>query len=624
MSISRDDLSLELRNNLIIGLSIGIIGGGAVGFLMTATTLFLNPVFLRSFRDLAILTLVLVGVYIVLALAIGLAGALLKTLYFLFSRKRLSDTKTAAFAMGTFFFLLVAIYGITWCRWNGVGGASRESLLQVGALPIYLVVIGASLILSRLFTYAMYILIVYWKKPRLARRGDWVKAFFVLGYVAIFTIIFMVVMRTTTTPAAVGDEGLDPSMLRFTPPPTTIIALDGMTRDRILTMADEDLIPDPERWIEKAAWIRLDPGRGLIPPIQWTSIVTGQAYRRHGITDYKIETLRGLRTPLVVRPGQVGLYEAFNHVLPFFRLTESLALRSQMRQSKALWDLAGEVNLTSAVVGWWATWPAEKIRGAMVTDHAYMKLKQLLGAKAGWEDGSAPAWDPSVADELEAETYPANLLLELAPLLVDPSEAALPAGLPASLFASDHLSAAAALHLRAKLQPDLSLLYLPGPDVMKRLLSKGSPKGWMSDLEPAIRSYFRFLKPSLDGLLKARGNGDDGRLIALVALPGWKEEGEDGWLVLEGPSIRSDVITEERYDLADAAATLIYLMGLPVAQDLGGEPVLEAVDARFVEENPPEIVSSYGFRPVSPGPLQPTELDREMLDRLRSLGYIGS
>jgi hypothetical protein len=368
----------------------------------------------------------------------------------------------------------------------------------------------------------------------------------------------------------------------------------------------------------------LDPGKGLIPPVQWTSLVTGQTYRRHGITDYKVETLRGLRTPLVARPGQVGLYEAFNHVLPFFRLTESMALRSQMRQSKALWDLAGEAGLTSSVVGWWATWPAEEIKGAMVTDHTYRKLRHLQTTKSHDEEVPAPTLNPSATEGLEAETYPEELLLELAPLLEPLSEDPGPHGLPSSLFAADHLYAGAALHLQAKIDPDLSLLYLPGPDVMKRLLSKEKPNDWRRAFEPALRSYFELLKDPLQDFLHPLSQGEEQTLMILATLPGWKEAKEDGWLVLVGPSIRKGVVTEERYKLADAAATLIYLLGLPVAQDLGGRPVLEVVEPGFVEENPPQTVSTYGYRPTSAGHPRPTELDGEMLDRLRSLGYIGS
>jgi hypothetical protein len=618
MTIRRDDFLLELRNNLAIGLSIGVIGGGAVGLLMTATTLFLNPAFLGAADDLLLLTASLLGVYGLLALGIGLAGALLKTIYFLFSRTRLSDTKTAAFAMGAFFFLLVAVYGITWCRWNGVGGASRETLVSSEALPIYGVVVVVGVVLSRLFTYAMYILIVYWKKPHLAKRGDWRKAFFVLGYVALFTGLFMVVMRTTTSQGTPGGAALDPGSLHGGSHRIVLAGIDGMTRERMTSLAARGDRPALRSLMEKGAWIRLDPGDGLIPPVQWTSLATGQTYRHHGITDYKIETLRGLRTPLVVRPGQVGLYEAFNHVLPFFKLTRSLALRSEMRQSKALWDLVGEAGRKSVVAGWWATWPADKVRGAMVTDLAYVKLQKMLSRT----DGGRP--DRAAAKELSGETYPASLLLELLPLAAAADARARAAPPPDSLLAPDLLYATAASHLRKKVDPHLLLLYLPGPDVMKRVLSREGSADWQDVFDRWTADYADAVFDPLEELLEDPGSAGDPVLRALVLLPGWNEESLDGWLVLEGESVKAGAVTEERHGLADGAATLIHLLGLPVARDLGGRPVLGVLDPDYASMHPAGEIASYGLRPPAKTPAPPAGLDHEVLDRLRSLGYIGS
>jgi hypothetical protein len=290
-----------------------------------------------------------------------------------------------------------------------------------------------------------------------------------------------------------------------------------------------------------------------------------------------------------------------------------------MRQAKALWDIAGEAGLPSSVVGWWATWPAEKMRGGMVTDHAFLKLADLIDR---WQGGDAsPAWDPSVAQELEAETYPSYLLLELAPYLDSPDETEVPMGLPASLFASDRLYAEAAVHLMDKNNPYLSLLYLPGPDVIKRVLSRGRPETWRDDFERALPRYFDFLSEPLARIL---ATVDTTSLRAILLLPGWEEEAEDGWLILDGPGVRRGSITQARYQLADAAATLIYMSGLPLAEDLPGYPVTEVLDEGFTQEYPPAEVASYGLRPASKHPTRQTRLDREMLDRLRSLGYIGS
>ncbi|MBU1702652.1 MAG: alkaline phosphatase family protein [Candidatus Eisenbacteria bacterium] len=623
------DLAQELRSNILIGISIGIIGGGAVGSLMIATTLVLHPGFLGSFQDLVLLSTTLLGVYSILALGIGLSGALLKTIYFLFQKKRLSDTKTAAFAMGLFFFLLVAVYGIFWCRWNGVGGASREVLISVRALPIYALVLGASLILSRIFTYAMYILIVYWKKPHKARKGDWKKAFFILGYFAFAVILFMLVLRATTSPGTTDNVKLDMTQVDPSGRPLVIVGIDGMTRARLQELRARKDIPGFNNVLETGAWVRLDPGTGLIPPIQWTSLATGESYQRHGIADYKIETLRGLRTPLIVRPGQVGLYEAFNHVLPFFRLTQSLAIRSHMRQSKALWDLEDEVGRSNVVAGWWATWPADQIRGAMITDHAFLKLQQLIQERGDSspdaDSPAAPAWDPSGAHQLAGETYPASLLFELAPLMKAAPESVSPE-LSSTLYTSDHLYAAASAYLQRKLDPDLLMLYLPGPDVMKRVLSKGKIEEWESPFNRELNAYIDFISEPLTDLLTYRGQaaGDQGAIKIILILPGWKEENEDGWLIVSGANVQSGAISENRYSLADAAATCMYLMGLPLANDLGGRPVLEIIEPGHAERHPPVAIPSYGLRPVPDDPERPSGVDGEMLERLRSLGYIGS
>lgn len=74
-------------------------------------------------------------------------------------------------------------------------------------------------------------------------------------------------------------------------------------------------------------------------PMQWTSIATGKTYKKHGITEY------------YKPPG----------------------LNSHMRNTKAIWNILSKNDLKCGVVGWWATWPAEKINGFMAS--SYVKLR---------------------------------------------------------------------------------------------------------------------------------------------------------------------------------------------------------------------------------------------------------
>jgi arylsulfatase A-like enzyme len=73
--------------------------------------------------------------------------------------------------------------------------------------------------------------------------------------------------------------------------------------------------------------------------------------------------------------------------------------------------------------------------------------------------------------------------------------------------------------------------------------------------------------------------------------------------------------------LVDVLPTLLRLLDVPIAQDLEGRVIADALDAGFLESRPAASVATYGplDRPAEPGE---SELDRNVLERLRSLGYI--
>jgi predicted AlkP superfamily phosphohydrolase/phosphomutase len=73
----------------------------------------------------------------------------------------------------------------------------------------------------------------------------------------------------------------------------------------------------------------------LVSPIIWTTIATGMPPEKHGILDFVIDTPSGGQEPV----------------------------RSVDRRAPALWTLFSAYDRTVGVVGWWATWPAEHVRG---------------------------------------------------------------------------------------------------------------------------------------------------------------------------------------------------------------------------------------------------------------------
>ena len=73
--------------------------------------------------------------------------------------------------------------------------------------------------------------------------------------------------------------------------------------------------------------------------------------------------------------------------------------------------------------------------------------------------------------------------------------------------------------------------------------------------------------------------------------------------------------------LLDVLPTLLDLLDVPIAKDLEGHVMRDALDEDFKKRHPPSVVDTYGGveRPAAP---TQTELDRNVLERLRSLGYI--
>src|SRR5262249_30492705 len=70
------------------------------------------------------------------------------------------------------------------------------------------------------------------------------------------------------------------------------------------------------------------------------------------------------------------------------------------------------------------------------------------------------------------------------------------------------------------------------------------------------------------------------------------------------------------------APTILYALGVPMADDAAAPPMLDLFDADFVAKHPPRSISTYGERQRASRPTSGKALDQEMIDRLRSLGYV--
>jgi predicted AlkP superfamily phosphohydrolase/phosphomutase len=129
-------------------------------------------------------------------------------------------------------------------------------------------------------------------------------------------------------------------------PPWIVIGVDGGERRVLERLWGMGRLPHLRRIADRGVFVRLATDYGISPVI-WTTIATGQRPARHGITDFVVSTDAG-----------------------------DVPVSSAARKVPALWNMLTRAHRQVAVLGWWATWPAEPVAGEMVTDRVEAPLPQ--------------------------------------------------------------------------------------------------------------------------------------------------------------------------------------------------------------------------------------------------------
>jgi hypothetical protein len=371
-----------------------------------------------------------------------------------------------------------------------------------------------------------------------------------------------------------------------------VVGIDGLEARMTAQMLARGEMPHLAALLARGARLRLRVEPEQVPAIVWTTIATGRGPEAHGILAPGARRLPGMRTAVALRE-ESAFTRALVSAADVLRLTRAQPASSVLRGAKAFWNVAGEKGLRVGVVNWWATWPADPVPGYVITDRAWLKV----------EKGGAP----------ERETWPADALGRLAAL------APAPEGDRARRI--DLFAAGASSLMRADGPPDLEAVYLPGLDIttFQQLAEAPADPAAMEERLEAVRAHYRFLDGRLGALVAEMGPSE---VVALVGDPGrLARRGAaepEGLLVLAGPAIAPGdhgAATER-----DVAPTVLHLVGLPVSGELQGRALEEALLPAFRARFPVRRVAAYGRRP--PARAAESAFDREMLEELRSLGYI--
>jgi hypothetical protein len=96
----------------------------------------------------------------------------------------------------------------------------------------------------------------------------------------------------------------------------------------------------------------------------------------------------------------------------------------------------------------------------------------------------------------------------------------------------------------------------------------------------------------------------------------------DGIVIVHGDKINPGAVIEGR-NLLDATPTLLTVAGLPVAKDMDGQVMVEAISEEYLRTRPITYIDSYESDQWTAEETEMTEEEREkVMGRLEALGYL--
>jgi tetratricopeptide (TPR) repeat protein len=404
-------------------------------------------------------------------------------------------------------------------------------------------------------------------------------------------------------------------------PPLLFIGLDGADWQLLDGYIAAGVMPELGRLVREGRSDVLLSEQPPLSPLLWTTMMTGRGPLEHRVLDFtRFSPAGGQREPIT----------------------------SAERRMPALWNMLSAAGKSAAVLGLWATYPAENVNGLIVSDRLFSFQHRgevpAFGvvsppAEDAWARGAVEASEREVGLEalraylpwLDGEAYAAALAA--------PDPYAHPVSALRRILVETRVYDRLASDAWSRHAPDVLIVYLQGTDAIGHVFAPYAPprEEWIvpADFERyggVPETYFRAVDELLGRyreLARARGanlmlasdhgflwsEGRPHELSSMAMATAGKWHREEGIYLLWGAGI-AGAGKGGRGGIAQVAATMLTLAGAPRGAGLAGPPL----DGAAAE--PGEAIDYLAFyRPASEVASVPGTA--EDLAKLRALGYLG-
>jgi predicted AlkP superfamily phosphohydrolase/phosphomutase/Flp pilus assembly protein TadD len=400
------------------------------------------------------------------------------------------------------------------------------------------------------------------------------------------------------------------------------LGLDGLDWELLDRLSAEGRMPNWKRLTGQGYTARLKSIVPTLSPIVWTTIATGVGPDLHRVLDFQeLDPQGGRKEPISGRSRAVP----------------------------AIWNVASEAGRTVGVVGWWATHPAEQVRGFFVSDRASPILfGGLSRGNVAYPASLAAGVQQIAARESEVPDGDLEPYLDLSPEGISRLRAAgagldNPVAALASIVGATRAEQRIGRELYDRHLPDLMMLYFEGTDAIGHVFASYLPPKLPCVSETDFARYRRTVDVyygMVDRILGQwmRRADEDGATLIVNSDHGFKWGAErpcerpslnpstaafwhriDGVFVAYGNRVR---VSPQRGEATvfDVEPTVAALLDLPVDRREPGH-VIQAAFSRLGSPPRKDLFGTVAVRRLAPEKLSDQQAN-EYARRLKSLGYL--
>jgi Type I phosphodiesterase / nucleotide pyrophosphatase len=381
-------------------------------------------------------------------------------------------------------------------------------------------------------------------------------------------------------------------------PRVTMLLLDGASLEYIRTRSAEGRLPNFSKLLESGTSMYLATVRPTQPGPVWAAVATGMYPAKNGVRSAALYFARGDTRPMYLLPDL-----CFSHALVRFGAIRADANSSSAWAVPPLWNILSGAGLSTGVVRWPLTYPAQPTLGFVLTD----RYHELPASLAEFDQGVAYPVDV-VADARQPEGASSG----------DSGAAADPPESPEALAAQrDRVYSLATRNLLARRDAQVVALRLQaldvaghgdyddgpstfrdGDDADRRARAQRLERAY-ADIDADVGVAIAALAPG-DLLLVIAGFGMQrqhpakemlARLMGDPVVRGTHERAPDGFLVAYGTDVQRGRLP--RGSVVDVTPTVLYFLGLPIGRDMDGFARTDLFTTTFTAERPIAFIATH-------------------------------